>query len=252
MFALISRPIGSAIERQKRELSRSSTYANSAVTAINTVKAFNGEDQEVWQYFLTTKAITRYYLIQARANALQSGVIKFFAVGLFVTGFWYGLYLATHGLTVGHVITTIVSCVYAMQAVEIILPQFLVLAKGISAGETLKSVMAETQEGRSTHDEDGDLTPHGCPGDIEINGVRKAESSTANTDILIDLICISLESKSECTSKCDFLLSRWRDNVYYRQERVRKEYNWQSPHEILRGPIWRNSRRWSPNPNLEN
>jgi ATP-binding cassette subfamily B (MDR/TAP) protein 1 len=135
------------------------------------VKAFNGQDQEVWQYFLATKVVTKHYLVQARANALQFGIIKFSAVVLYVSGFWYGLYLVIHGLTVGHVLTTFVSCGYAMQAVEIVLPQFLVLAKGISAGETLKSVMAEMQDGRNAKDEDGNFTPHTCPGDIEINDV---------------------------------------------------------------------------------
>jgi ATP-binding cassette subfamily B (MDR/TAP) protein 1 len=171
IFTLISRGVGPAIERQKRELSRASKYASTAVSAINTVQAFNGEDQEVWQYFLTAKAITKYYLIQARSNALQFGVIKFSAVMLYVSGFWYGLYLVTHGLTVGHVLTTFISCAYAMQAVEIVLPQFLVLAKGMYAGETLKSFMAEIQDGRTTKEEDGDLRPDTCPGDIEVNDV---------------------------------------------------------------------------------
>ena len=169
VLAVVSRGVGLAIERQKRELSRASKYANTAVNSINTVKAFNGESQEVWQYFLISRAITEYYLIQARSNALQFGVIKFSAVALFVSGFWYGLHLVTSGLSVGHVLTTFVSCSYAMQAVEIVLPQFLVLAKGISAGETLKSIMAEMQEGRFTSDEDGKLIPSACPGDIEIN-----------------------------------------------------------------------------------
>lgn len=171
ILALVSRGIGPAIERQKRELSKASKYASTAVTSIDTVKAFNGQDQEVWQYFLTAKVVTKHYLIQARANALQFGIIKFSAVILYVSGFWYGLNLVIHGLTIGHVLTTFVSCGYAMQAVEIVLPQFLVISKGISAGETLKSIMAEMQHGRSTKDEDGDLTLHTCPGDIEINDV---------------------------------------------------------------------------------
>jgi ATP-binding cassette, subfamily B (MDR/TAP), member 1 len=174
LLYLISKGVGPAIERQKRELSRASKYASNAVTAIDSVKAFNGQDQEVWQYFLTAKAITKFYLIQARSNAFQFRIIKFFAVGLYVSSFWFGLYLVLHGgSTVGRVLTTFVSCASAMQAAEIVLPQFLVLAKGISAGETLKSIMAEMQDGRSTKNEDGDLIPEACPGDIEINDVSK-------------------------------------------------------------------------------
>jgi ATP-binding cassette, subfamily B (MDR/TAP), member 1 len=175
LLYFISKGVGPAIERQKRELSKASKYASNAVTAIDSVKAFNGQDQEVWQYFLTAKAITKYYLIQARSNAFR--IIKFFAVGLYVSTFWFGLYLVIHGSsTVGHVLTTFVSCAFAMQAAEIVLPQFLVLAKGISAGETLKSIMAEMQDGRSTKNENGDLIPDVCPGDIEINDVGKLSS----------------------------------------------------------------------------
>jgi ATP-binding cassette subfamily B (MDR/TAP) protein 1 len=177
MLYFISKGVGSAIESQKRELSRASKYASNAVTAVDSVKAFNGQDQEVWQYFLTAKAITKYYLIQARSNALQFGIIKFFAVGLYVSSFWFGLFLVLHGgSTVGRVLTTFVSCASAMQAAEIVLPQFLVLAKGISAGETLKSIMAAIQDGRTTKNEDGDLVPEVCPGDIEINDVGKSSS----------------------------------------------------------------------------
>lgn len=171
ILSLASRGVGPAIERQKRELSRASKYASTAISSINTVKAFNGEDQEIWQYFLTAKAITRYYMIQARSNALQFGIIKFSALVLYVSGFWFGLYLVMHGLTVGHVLTTFVSCGYAMQAVEMVLPQFLVLAKGISAGEALKLIMAEMQYGRNTKNTDGELRPQTSPSDIEVNDV---------------------------------------------------------------------------------
>jgi ATP-binding cassette subfamily B (MDR/TAP) protein 1 len=169
---LTSRSIGPAIENQKSELSRASKYAHNAVASIESVKAFNGEDQEVWQYFLTSRAITSFYLLQARANAVQLGILKFFAVGMYVSSFWFGLYLTLHdGATVGHVLTTFVACACAMQAAEVILPQYLVLAKGCSAGETLKSIMVEMQNGRNSKVDKGDATPAACPGDVEINDV---------------------------------------------------------------------------------
>jgi ATP-binding cassette subfamily B (MDR/TAP) protein 1 len=168
---LLSRGVGPAIGSQKRELSKASKYANMAISAIDTVKAFNGQEQESWQYFLTAKAITKYYLVQARSNALQFGVTKLLMVALFVQGFWYGLYLVMNGLTIGDVITTFSSCLTAMQAVEVVLPQFLVLTRGSSAGETLKSIMAEMQDGRNTTNSDGVLKPKSCPGDIEVNDV---------------------------------------------------------------------------------
>lgn len=180
ILAIATRGVGPAIEQQKRELSKASKSVNSAVTAINTVKAFNGEDQEVGQYLSTANAITHYYMIQARASAFQYGIIKFAAVGIFVSGFWFGLYLVTRGARVGHVLTTFIACGYAMQAVEIVLPNFLVLAKGKAAGETLKSIMAEMENGESTKVEDGDLRPQAYFGDIEVNNVSRSLPSDFN------------------------------------------------------------------------
>ena len=234
MLYFISNGVGPAIERQKRELSKASKYASNAVTAIDSVKAFNGEDQEVWQYFSTTKAITRYYLMQAKSNAFQFGVIKFFAVGLYVSSFWFGLFLVLHGgSTVGRVLTTFVSCASAMQAAEIVLPQFLVLAKGMSAGETLKSIMTEMQEGRSTKDENGDLIPKACTGDIEINDVREFSSLEPPANLGIDFVRISIKSKAECLEQCHLLLPGWGNDICDWQEWVREEYNWQPAYEIL-------------------
>ena len=90
---LISRRLAPAIEAQKRELTQASKYANTAITAIDTVKAFNGHDEEIWQYYSTIKRAASKYLIQAGCNALQFGITKFVMVGIFVQGFWYGIVL---------------------------------------------------------------------------------------------------------------------------------------------------------------
>jgi len=82
---IFSRNLGPAVEAQKRDLTLASKYANTAITSINTVKAFNGQDQELWQYYVTITDVARHYLVQARANAMQFGIIKFFTVGLFCT-----------------------------------------------------------------------------------------------------------------------------------------------------------------------
>ena len=171
VLCIISIRLGPAIEAQKRELSRASKYANTAITAIDTVKVFNGQDHEVWQYYSTIKQAAGNYLVQARANALQFGVTKFTMVAIFVLGFWYGIILANKGLDPGHVVTTFYACLNAMQAVEIVLPQWLVLTKGMSAGETLKSIRDQLKHRRTVTYEDSSIKPAFCPGDIEINGV---------------------------------------------------------------------------------
>jgi ATP-binding cassette subfamily B (MDR/TAP) protein 1 len=169
---LISRKLTPAIEAQKRELTEASKLANTAVTAIETVKAFNGQDQEVWQYLSAIKRSTAYYMVQARASALQFGITKFIMVAIFVQGFWYGISLVDHGLSAGRVLTTFYACMMGMQALEIVLPQWLVLAKGMSAGATLKSIKDEVDRGKNVSKVEGSLKLASCDGDIEVNEVR--------------------------------------------------------------------------------
>lgn len=176
---LVSRRLGPAIEEQKRELTRASKYANTAITAINTVKAYNGQDQEVWQYYDTIRRVASAYLIQARCNALQFGIIKFVVVGLFVQGFWYGLTLVKEGLDPGHILTTFYACLAAMQAIETVLPQWLVLKKGMSAGQTLKLILTHMEHGREVTKMVGSMRPESCEGDIEIKGVCQSIFSRA-------------------------------------------------------------------------
>ncbi|TAQ91114.1 hypothetical protein B7494_g532 [Chlorociboria aeruginascens] len=181
---LISLNLGPSVEAQKEELTRASKYANTAITAISTVKAFNGQDHEVWQYYSTVKRAAVFYLRQARANAMQFGIVKFLMVGIFVQGFWYGLTLVNKGLDPGHVLTTFYACLSAMQGVEIVLPQWLVLTKGMSAGATLKSIMHQVERGRKVTNMNGSLEPISCQGDIEIDNVSFAYPSNPRQIIL--------------------------------------------------------------------
>ena len=174
----ISRRLTTAIENQKIELTQASKFANTAISAIDTVKAFNGQDQEVWQYYSAIKCAGVFYLAQAKANALQFAFTKFVLVAIFVQGFWYGISLVDKGLDPGHVLTTFYSCLTAMQAIEVILPQWLVLSKGISAGQTLKSIMSQVERGRKVTRMDGSMKPELCCGDIEIKEVSNYYSNT--------------------------------------------------------------------------
>ena len=205
----ISSRLSSAIEAQKRELSLASKYANTAITEIDTVKAFNGQDEEVWQYYSAIKRAAIYYLIQARSNALQLGFMKFIMVGIFVQGFWYGIVLVRQGMVTGHVLTTFYACLNALQAVEVLLPQWLVLTKGMSAGATLKSIMAQVQRGRKVVSMDGSLKPDACEGDLEMNDVGwSSHRLDHESNLVIGDVCVPLKSKPICPRASHFLFSR--------------------------------------------
>jgi ATP-binding cassette subfamily B (MDR/TAP) protein 1 len=175
---LISMGLGPAIEAQKRELDKASKYSNTAIVAIDTVKVFNGQDHEVWQYLTTITKVATQYLKQARINALQFGITRFVLVITFVIGFWFGLFLVHRGLSPGNVLTTFYSCLSAIQALEIVLPQWLVLTKGMSAAHTLRAIIDEIQQNGEKMDMDGSLKPKTCDGDIELNNASCRQLDT--------------------------------------------------------------------------
>jgi ATP-binding cassette subfamily B (MDR/TAP) protein 1 len=117
------------------------------------------------------KLVAAKYLIQARVNALQFGITKFAMVVIFIQGFWYGLVLVRQGLDPGRVLTAFYACLFSIQAIEVILPQWLVLTKGMSAGQTLKDIMTHVRNGRKVTKMTGGIKPRDCIGDIEVNEV---------------------------------------------------------------------------------
>ncbi|EPE27653.1 P-loop containing nucleoside triphosphate hydrolase [Glarea lozoyensis ATCC 20868] len=184
LLSWLSRGLGGAIEDQKAELARASKSANTAISSITVVKAFNGQDTEVWQYCSIVKAVASKYLVQARANALQYGFTKFLMIGLFVQGFWYGLILIRQGLSTGNVLTTFYCCLYAMQSAEIILPQWMVLKKGMSAGHTLQVLTYESQIYGGPGNPNVMIKPEFRGGDIEFKGVSFAYPSNVDQQVL--------------------------------------------------------------------
>lgn len=171
VLALLSNPIKPAIQAQKQELSRASKYAFSAISAIDLVKVFNGIDHETWQYVAAIRRSMENYLIQARANAYQLGYVKFWIDSLFVVGFYYGAVLVGQGLSPGDVLTTFYAALTAIQAVDAFVPVYLVLVKGMSAAQDLRSVSYDIENGRKISRMMGGYIPRECRGDIEMRDV---------------------------------------------------------------------------------
>ncbi|KAL8819688.1 MAG: hypothetical protein Q9223_001935 [Gallowayella weberi] len=171
VLGLISSRMQPSIDAQAKELNNAAKLANNALQAIDVVKCFNGQDFETWQYAKAVNRAAKKYLIQAKANALQIGFVRFITLSTFVQGFWYGSHLVITGKkNPGQVLTAFWSCLSALQAAEQILPQVLVLEKGRAAGATLKAVL--TQMGKRRRAEaNGDLTPEFCEGDIEVRNI---------------------------------------------------------------------------------
>ncbi|KAF7543873.1 hypothetical protein G7Z17_g10391 [Cylindrodendrum hubeiense] len=134
VLSLATRRLEPAIQTQRRYLAIASKHAVASITAIDLVKVFNGCDQEVWQYRAAVMAAANPYLVQAQCNSTQMGYISFSGIAMFVVGFWYGVILVNGGLAPGHVLATFYATLASFQAIEALMPQWLVIAKGMSAG----------------------------------------------------------------------------------------------------------------------
>ncbi|GAP84432.2 hypothetical protein SAMD00023353_0702560 [Rosellinia necatrix] len=184
ILARLGRPVKLAIHAQRRELSLASKYAVSAISAIELVKVFNGIDHETWQYLTTIRRSMDNYLIQARASAYQTGYAKFWVDSLFVVGFYYGAVLVDQGMSPGSVLTTFYATLTALQAIEAFVPLYLLLAKGISAAQDLRSVSYNIGNGQTVYPMMSGYIPRGCVGDIEMRDISFAYPSTPSKHAL--------------------------------------------------------------------
>lgn len=168
ILSFAAKPIEPAIQTQKVHFASASKHATASLTAIDLVKTFKGYDQELFHYIESIQHAGKCYLIQARCNSIQTGYVAFWTIAMFVAGFWYGVVLVEDGSSPGSVFTTFYATLNAFQGLEALIPQWLVLAKGISAGGFLSSVVAssdgKSRMGRTER-------PSICFGDIELKDV---------------------------------------------------------------------------------
>ncbi|KAK1981629.1 ABC transporter [Colletotrichum cereale] len=181
---LTSRRLRSAMAQQNQHLADGSKQVHACVTAIELVKVFNGCNQEVRAYSKIMDASVDQYLVQARCNALQMSVTGLWVSLLFVGGFWYGLGLVTKGENSSTVLTTFYATLTALECIFNVLPQYVVLARGISAGQNLGQMMqkplVEGPRGKSA----GVLCPSFCVGEVQVKNVSFAYPSQPNKPVL--------------------------------------------------------------------
>ena len=160
------------VQAQARELTKGLKIASNAISAIATVKSFNGQDGENWKYAQATQSAARYYLAQARANALQTGFVRLVTLGVFFQGFWYGSHLVnTRKKSPGDVLTCFWACLMAMQTADQLSAQFLYLEKGRAASATLNANIIQMERGRRITSMIGKTRPKSCHGDIQVRNV---------------------------------------------------------------------------------
>ena len=165
----IGRLLDPAIDAQRRELAQAAKHVTAATTAIDLVKVYNGEDHEAFQVMAAIRRSARHYSRQVLCNCGQMGYIKLWMIMLFVLGFYFAVVLVGRGeLTPGNALTTFYAVLIAFQSIEAVGPQWLVLAKGMAAGQFFQGLVKE----EAASDEiTGWRKPSSCAGDIRLSNV---------------------------------------------------------------------------------
>lgn len=177
-LARINKGIDPSIKAQSEELTDASKTACNAISAIDTVKCFNGQDVERWKHSSIIKRAAIYYLRQAKFNATMIGLTRLAILGMFVQGFWFGSHLVnTAQKNPGDILTAFWACLMAVQSYEQILPENLVLEKGRAAGATLRVMVRHMEHGRKITEMVGGTAPSKCSGEIEVCNVSFAYPS---------------------------------------------------------------------------
>jgi ATP-binding cassette subfamily B (MDR/TAP) protein 1 len=143
LMPLFSSRIQPNIQRQATYLSAAAKHVMNAFSIIDTVKCYNGHLQEQHRYSHSLNQATTYYFRQVNWHALQSSVLRFITLGMFVQGFWYGSTLTENDMeSAGTVFTAFWSCLIATSSLMQIMPHMIEFEKGKVAGNQLRAIIA--------------------------------------------------------------------------------------------------------------
>ena len=184
-LSFIASKMQPSIIGQEREMAKASKLAINSLSAIETIKCFNGQPFELGQYVAAIEKAAAFYYKQALINGLQIGFVRCITTSMFVQGFWYGSYLVRTGqASTGAVVTTFWSALMATKAWEDVLPHLNVLEKGRAAGIALKALLDTVESGRRVSKAVIGVTPKYCEGDIEVRRASFAYPSRPDHTVL--------------------------------------------------------------------
>ena len=131
---------------QYTEMSKASKHVSNALSSIEAVKCFNGQEVERERYF---SALCRAAVLHSRQVfwfAAQYGVTRVATIAMFVQGFWFGSYLLNKGeATAENILIAFMSAIMATSSLMQVQPQLVVLAKGRIAAAKLRAVQIHAE-----------------------------------------------------------------------------------------------------------
>ncbi|KAL9940627.1 hypothetical protein V8E36_000115 [Tilletia maclaganii] len=145
------RASGSLIQAERDALSEASRVIQQALSAITTVKAFNGQATENERLRKVLERSTQAWNRTSLVWSMRAGLSSSLMLAMFVQGFWYGSYLVQTGqATAGLVMTVFWSCLLITNSIEQALRALHPLQKGKIAAASIQT-MCVIQPGTTFH-----------------------------------------------------------------------------------------------------
>lgn len=172
ILSFLSSRLQPNIAGQQMEMSKTAKHVSNALTSIDTVKCFGGQNIEFERYAEVLRRATAFYYRQVFWFAAQVGVTRMATMGMYVQAFWFGSALLNKGeISAENIFIAFLGTTMAVGALMQVIPQLLILEKGKAAGQKLRAVMVQNSKERH-HRTDERAVSDTCIGDIEFREVR--------------------------------------------------------------------------------
>ncbi|CAG8518715.1 1285_t:CDS:2 [Paraglomus brasilianum] len=142
VLALTDKAASPAIVEERNIFLKAGSILENALSAIKTVRAFNGESKEEMKHNQCLKEANSVSKQLARIYGTRTGLSQFLLLSLFVQGFWYGsILVADQKLSPGGVLSVFYACLQAASAMRELIPRLGVFAKAKNAVRAINTLL---------------------------------------------------------------------------------------------------------------
>ncbi|CAG8501578.1 8174_t:CDS:2 [Ambispora leptoticha] len=178
-----SRKATPLIKEEREIFLKAGNILEYSLSAIKTVKSFNGEEKEEKRHLECLKEANIVSASLAWIFALRTGIMQFLLLSLFVQGFWYGANLvANKKLSPGDVLSIFYACLLGASALRSTLPLLTFMAKAKNAVHKVNELLTQVAI-LDIEALRGFKIPK-CEGNIEFEQVSFAYPSRPDTYVL--------------------------------------------------------------------
>lgn len=172
ILSFLSSRLQPNIAGQQVEMSKAAKHVSNAVTSIETIKCFGGENIEFERYATTLSRAASFCYRQVFWFAAQVGFTRIATMGMYVQAFWFGSTLLNKNeISAENILIAFLGTTMALGSLMQVMPQLLVLEKGKAAGQKLRAVMLQNSKERH-HRTSRSAMSDTCVGEIEFRKVR--------------------------------------------------------------------------------